>query len=472
MAIWIERLYILVLLGMAIYGWLGIFTLWLYWQHRKDTFPTPPVRESDLPTVTVQLPIYNERFVVERLIGAAAALDYPSDRLEIQVVDDSDDDTVGFSAELIQACRAQGHNITHIHRSNRSGYKAGALKAATSLASGDLLAVFDADFSPPPDFLRRTVPHFVHEPALGMIQARWDHLNAEESALTLAQAIAIDKHFAMEQTVRHRADLFPKFNGSGGIWRRDCLEGAGGWQADTVCEDLCLSTRALLKGWSFKYLDDVTAPAELPNTISAYKNQQARWAKGSIQCFVKFFWSIMTTQEHSLVARVYALVAMGAYFANGLLVALLILQLPMLLLQVTLSHAMWGLTLIGLGHPLMFILGQQALYPDWKRRLRHFPTMLLITVGLAPSQIRATFSALLPIEHPFVRTPKGAGQQGRYQLPFDWIILVELLLGLYAAAGCALALSLGSGLVALLFGWCAIGFLLVGVMGVWEVVGG
>ena len=471
MEIWISRLYILVLSGMAIYGLLGVLTLWLYWRHKDATFPTPLVDEDQLPVVTVQLPMFNEQFVVERLIAAAIALDYPKDRLEIQVVDDSADSTTTLARSLVNQYQAAGYDIKLLHREDREGYKAGALDLATQSARGDFIAIFDADFAPEPDFLRNTIPHFIKEDNLGMIQVRWGHLNAWDSALTLAQAIAIDKHFAMEQTVRHRADLFPKFNGSGGIWRSRCLRDAGGWQADTVCEDLCLSTRALLDGWEFKYLDDVIAPAELPNTISGYKNQQARWAKGSIQCFNKFFWSILTAREHSLTARIYALVAMGAYFANGLLVALLILQIPMLLLEVKLSPVLWLLTAIGLGHPLMFILGQQVLYEDWLSRLRHFPTLLLITVGLAPSQIRAIIEALLPIHHVFVRTPKGAGQGRQYKLPFDWIILIELLLALYAAIGFGLSVSYQNVLLGFLFGWCGIGFAYVGVLGVLEQFG-
>ncbi len=464
----ITYLYLLVLVGMAVYGWLGLLTLWLYWRHRQAQFPTPQMDGEDWPVVTIQLPIFNEQYVIGRLIEAAVALDYPRDRLEIQVIDDSADETTKIAQALVEKYKGQGYDIRLIHRPSRSGYKAGALAAALAEARGTYCAIFDADFVPFPDFLYQSIPHFMRDERLGNIQARWGHLNAEESALTLAQAIAIDKHFAMEQPVRHRADLFPKFNGSGGIWRRNCLEAVGGWQVDTVCEDLCLSTRAVLDGWHFIYLDNVVAPAELPTTISGYKNQQARWAKGSIQCFFKFSGAILSADDQSWTARIYALVAMGAYFANGLLVVLLLLQLPMLLLGIGLPPIVWVLTAMGLGHPLLFILGQQVLYRDWLHRLRHFPTLLLITIGLAPSQIRAIFEALLPVHHVFVRTPKGRGQRAAYRPAFDWIIVTELLLALYAFGGFVLSVTMQSILPAALFGWCAIGFGYVGVLGILE----
>ena len=274
----LATLYILVLSGMAAYGCLGVVTLFYYRRHRAERHALFVVHEDALPPVVVQLPMFNERFVVERLIDAAAQLDYPRDRLHIQVCDDSADQTTTLVRQLVEKWRAQGVSIELLHRTDRVGYKAGALQAALDRLPNEpsLVAIFDADFVPSADFLRRTVPHFLHDDTLGVIQTRWGHLNPEQSTLTRAQAIAIDKHFMLDQLVRHRARLFPKFNGSGGIWRRDCLVAAGGWEADTVCEDLCLSTRAVLEGWRFKLLDDVTAAAELPNTIAAFKTQQAR----------------------------------------------------------------------------------------------------------------------------------------------------------------------------------------------------
>lgn len=433
-------LYTLTVSGLALYGLLGLLTLWLYWRHRHDTFPTPTTRAADLPPVTVQLPIYNERFVVKRLIEAAVSLDYPRHKLEIQILDDSTDDTTTRAADLAAHYQQQGINIHLVHRDNRVGYKAGALENGLHQATGDFIAIFDADFQPKPDYLRQTVPHFLEEPELGMIQARWGHLNDNESSFTTAQAIALDKHFAMEQTVRHRANLFPKFNGAGGIWRRTCLLDAGGWEDDTVCEDLCLSTRAILRGWRFRFLNDVVAPAELPTSMTAYKNQQARWAKGSFQCLGKFGRAILTDRSHSLLARWYALLSMSAYFTHVLVLILLLLQIPLLLSGVQFTAKMYVFSIAGIGQPILFVLAQQVLYRNWLRRLRHFPTLLLVAIGTAPSNGRALWQSVFGHTHVFIRTPKKGDTAVTYTLPFDRIIIVELLLALYAAVGLIIAI--------------------------------
>ena len=432
--------YLLVLACLSVYSLLGLLTLWLYWRHRKDktTVPALPV---DLPPVTVQLPIYNEQFVVRRLIAAAVSLDYPADRLQIQVIDDSTDETVAITADLVRTYRQQGINISHIHRRHRQGYKAGALANALQTASGEFIAIFDADFQPEPDFLRQTIPYFLTRPQLGLVQTRWGHLNPDDSALTAAQAMALDKHFVMEQTVRFRANLFPKFNGSGGVWRRACLEEAGGWKDDTVCEDLCLSTRALLGGWQFHFLPQIVAPAELPATISAYKIQQGRWSKGSLQCLLKFGRSILTAHEQSWLARVYAVLAMSAYLTQPLLLLLLTLQVLLLALDFPFPSRLFLFTIAGLGQPILFVLGQQLLYQDWGRRLRHFPALLFISVGSAPSNSRAMWQALFSHQHIFMRTPKG---KHNYHLPFDGIVLAELFWFIYSAVGLILAWQSGN----------------------------
>ena len=390
----LSTIYILTISALSVYGLLGLITLAFYWRHRHDEFPCP-APPAELPPVTVQLPIFNERFVVERLVKAAVSMQYPVDKLQIQVVDDSTDDTTEYAAKLVDEYKRKGINIQLVHRTNRQGYKAGALQEALPQATGEFIAVFDADFQPKPDFLLNTIPHFYEDETLGMIQARWGHLNADDSPLTAAQAIALDKHFAMEQTVRHRANMFPKFNGAGGIWRRACMEDSGGWEADTVCEDLCLSTRAILKGWQFRFLNDVTAPAELPTSIAAYKNQQARWAKGSSQCLVKFGQPILADRKQTLVARMYAVLSMSAYSTHLLVLTMLLLQLPLVLVDYRFSAKMLLFSIAGIGQPLLFVMAQQVLYTDWRKRLRHFPTMVLVAIGIGPSTSRGILQAFL-----------------------------------------------------------------------------
>lgn len=450
MVFWLSLIYLLAVGGIAVYGLWGAITLWLYWRHRDRTFPCPQTCPADLPAVTIQLPLYNERQVVGRLLAAVVHLDYPPDRLQIQVLDDSTDGTTAEAAALVEEYRAQGVNIHLLHRDNRQGYKAGALAAALPQATGEYLAIFDADFQPPPDFLLQTIPHFLDNPQLGMAQARWSHLNADQSPLTAAQAIALDKHFAMDQTVRHAADLFPRFNGTAGVWRRGCLEEVGGWQADTLCEDLCLSTRAILQGWQFRYLNGVTAAAELPASMTAFKSQQARWTKGSFQCLLKYGRAMLTSRRYSWLARLYALLSMASYLTTCLLLLILLTLPPLIYLDYRFPPYLALAAVFGVCQPLLFVLSQQVLYPDWWRRLRYLPVLLLVAVGIAPNGARAVLQVLFGRQHPFIRTPKGTAEGGRMkaddhpspfvlQPSFDWIVLVELLLAVYAAVGLWLA---------------------------------
>lgn len=448
--------------GLALYGALGFLTLALYLRHRHEN-PVPLLPDdAHWPAVTVQLPIYNEQVVVERLIRAVAALDYPRDRLEIQVLDDSTDETTAVAAAVVDELRANGIVIMLIHRPSRHGYKAGALAGGLALAGGEFVAIFDADFEPQPDFLRRTIPFFLSDETLGMVQTRWGHSNAEVSTLTGMQAIALDKHFVMEQLVRHRARFYPKFNGSAGVWRRSCMEDAGGWQADTVCEDLCLSTRAVLRGWQFRFLPDVVAPAELPAGILAYKNQQARWAEGSSQCLRKYGRRIATDHRQTPLARLYALLSMSAYATHALFLILLLIQIP--LLRANFQYPPWFIlaTIAGLGQPILFVAAQQVLYRDWAVRLRHVPTLLFVAIGMAPSNTRAVLRGAFGRHHTFVRTPKGAGNH--YRLPLDGLLAVELALALYAATGLGLALGSGNYGPAPLLASCVLGFGLVAVL--------
>lgn len=427
--------------GLALYGLLGLLTLFVYRLHRHDRFIATPVAADRLPAVTVQLPLFNERHVARRLIEAVASLRYPRDRLQIQVLDDSDDDTTDLARALTDHYRQQGLRIELHHRRHREGYKAGALSAGLSTATGEFIAIFDADFTPQPDFLLRTMPHFLADPQVGVIQARWGHLNAGESALTAAQALALDKHFVMEQTTRFHANLFPKFNGTAGLWRRACLDDAGGWHSDTLCEDLCLSTRAVLRGWRFRYLRDVVAPAELPASIMAYKNQQARWARGSTQCLFKFGSDILLASAQRPFARIYALLTMAAYSTSLLLIVLLLAQIPLILLRVSLPSWLAVAGVFGVSQPLLFVFSQHALYRDWKRRVQGLPALLLIAIGLSATISRAVLLAITGNRSVFVRTPK-QGPNGfvTYKLPFDGVVLAEGALAVYALVAIGIAL--------------------------------
>src|ERR1700743_3170132 len=274
--------YFVVMILLAFYGMHRYQLVYLYYKHRDRALSDPPSRFAELPRITVQLPIFNEQYVIDRLIDACCRLDYPSGRLEIQVLDDSTDETQEVASGLVERYRVLGHNIVYLHRADRYGYKAGALDVGLKQASGELVATFDADFVPPPEWLMQVVHHFA-EPRIGMVQTRWTHLNRDYSFLTQGEAILLDGHFILEHGGRSRTDAFFNFNGTAGMWRRTAIDGSGGWQHDTLTEDTDLSYRAQMKGWKFRYLQDVECPAELPVEMTAFKTQQARWAKGLIQ---------------------------------------------------------------------------------------------------------------------------------------------------------------------------------------------
>mgnify|MGYP001611145342 CR=1 FL=1 len=274
-------LYAVLLMCLSVYGAHRYYLAWLYKRHKKDVW-VPKARYDELPMVTIQLPMYNEMYVAERLIDATCTIRYPKDKLEIQVLDDSTDGTVVIARAAVDKWAAQGFNIVYCHRKDRSGYKAGALKEGMKTAKGDFIAIFDADFIPQPDFLEHTI-HFFTEDRIGMVQVRWDHLNRDFNLLTRAQAVMLDGHFLIEHTARNRSGRFFNFNGTAGIWRRATIDDAGGWEHDTLTEDLDLSYRAQLKGWQFVFLPDVLAPAEVPVEMNSFKSQQHRWAKGSMQ---------------------------------------------------------------------------------------------------------------------------------------------------------------------------------------------
>ncbi len=444
-------LYTLVTLWLALYGLNSWALVVLYWRNRRRAPFTTQVDGDRLPSVTVQLPIYNERHVVERLIDAVAGLEYPRDRLQIQVLDDSTDETTRLAEARAAFHRERGVDIHVLRRSDRVGFKAGALAWGLAHARGEFIAVFDADFVPRPDFLLRTIPPLLTDPRLGMVQTRWAHLNADYSLLTRVQALALDGHFVVEQTARSRSDLPMHFNGTAGVWRRACIEASGGWQTDTVCEDLDLSYRAQMAGWRCLYLPEVEGPAELPPQVLAFKRQQARWTRGSVQCLRKLAGPLVRCRQLNGVQKAMGLIHLSGYLAHPLMVALLLLTLPLLFHP----HLMRGpLNLLGpvcLGPFLVYATSQWALYPDWKRRLLAFPLLVLVGTGIAWNNTLAAWEGLTRWGGDFARTPKfrlegrrGEWIHSRYRLGSDRSVVGEIVLALYALAAAGVALATGN----------------------------
>ena len=440
----------LIVLWLAIYGLNSFVLAFLYLRHRRAVVPAPSIGRSALPPVTVQVPLYNELHVVERAIDSVVALDYPRDRLQIQILDDSTDETTCLARARAALHRERGVDITVIRRPDRGDFKAGALAWGLSQASGEYIVIFDADFCPRPDFLLRTVPHFLARPRLGLVQARWSYLNADYSPLTRAQALALDGHFVVEQAGRHRAGLLINFNGAAGVWRRRCIEEGGGWQADTLSEDLDLSYRAQLAGWECLYLLTGDAPAEVPPQIAAFKRQQSRWAQGSAQTLRKLAGPILRSRRLGWGQKAMALVHLSSYLAHALMVVLLLTSLPLLLVPDSALPPLGGLGLICLGPPLVYAISQQQLYPDRRRRLRAFPLLVLIGVGIAWCNARAVWRGLTRWGGTFARTPKFRleGQAGRwtdsdYRLGADSSTAGEVVLALYALVTAIIALVSG-----------------------------
>jgi cellulose synthase/poly-beta-1,6-N-acetylglucosamine synthase-like glycosyltransferase len=429
---------------LAMYGFNILLTVGLYWRKRVQHIETPPL--TDVPHVTVQLPIYNELYVVERLIDAAVALDWPGERLQIQVLDDSDDETTALARARVEYHRRRGCDITLLHRTERRGFKAGALALGLEHARGEFIAVFDADFVPPRDFLRRTIPHLVAQPQVGLVQTRWGHLNDTYSPLTRAEALALDGHFVIEQTARHRNHLLFNFNGTAGVWRRACIEDAGGWQGDTLSEDLDLSYRAQMHGWQFIFLPDVVAPAELPPQIHAYKRQQYRWAKGSTQVLLKLGARVLTAPGLSLFQRIEGLLHLSGYVMNVLMLTLLLTLVPLIILDTRFPDVMLYFSFAMFGPMAMYALSQRALYPDWLARFRYFAVLLLLGTGIALNNTLAVLEAFTRRENTFRRTPKfrvenakDVWQAKRYTLSFSWETFAELALAAYALFGASIA---------------------------------
>ncbi|PQJ36104.1 glucosyltransferase [Salinibacter sp. 10B] len=433
--------------------------------------PAPP---DDWPVVTVQLPLYNEAEVAHRLIDACVDLDYPREKLEIQVLDDSTDATTERVANRVDYWQAQGIDIVHVRRDDRTGYKAGALANGLRLARGEYVAIFDADFVPDPDFLRRMVPHFFENETLGMVQARWGHLNQDDSLLTQVQAFGLDAHFAIEQHVREQADCFMNFNGTAGLWRRTCIEDAGGWEHDTLTEDLDLSYRAQLRDWDFKYVPSVEVPAELPPDMNALRSQQFRWAKGGVETALKLTSRLWHSDEPVRV-KLQGTFHLTAHFAFPFILLAALTHAPLLLLK-GLGHgpgemyfAVMGFGLFGfLGFFLAQLFAQRRLYPDWGHRLRLFPAFMAGTMGLSLSNTNAFWQALRGTDTAFIRTPKYGGDgsdgwwQSRYAMAdLPQVVWWEALLAVYCTAGLGIVIALGEWAAIPFQALFAVGFILV-----------
>ena len=467
--------YFIVLVFLASYGVHRYVLVYLYYRNRKKASRSdePAARWDDeqLPRVTVQLPIYNEQFVIDRLVDAICKMRYPKDRLEIQVLDDSTDETVQVAGDVVERYAALGNPVTYIHRNNRLGYKAGALKEGMAKCNGEFIAIFDADFVPPEDWLLRVIHHFT-DPAIGMVQTRWTHLNRDYSFLTQVEAILLDGHFVLEHGGRSRSGVFFNFNGTAGMWRRKAIEEAGGWEHDTLTEDTDLSYRAQLKGWKFRYLQDVECPAELPIEMTAFKTQQARWAKGLIQVSKKILPMVLRSDVPRKI-KTEAWYHLTANISYPLMIVLSTLLLPAMMIR---FYQGW-FQMIVIDLPLFlastfsissfYLVSQKELYPrTWPRTFLYLPFLMALGIGLTVTNTKAVMEALLGIRSSFKRTPKYRIEKKsdrniatKYRRRLGIIPWIELAIGGYFAMTIAYAI--------LNQNYITVPFLLLFVLGYW-----
>jgi cellulose synthase/poly-beta-1,6-N-acetylglucosamine synthase-like glycosyltransferase len=400
--------YFVSLFILFVFGCHGFIMMYYHKKYRDVTHESKA--ESDLTSsVTIQLPLYNELYVVERLINAVCEIEYPKDKMEIQVLDDSTDETTSITEKIVREKQQLGFDIVHIRRGTREGFKAGALKEGLKTAKGEYIAIFDADFIPNKNFLKKTLSFFSDE-KVGMVQTRWEHINGDYSILTKAQALALDGHFVIEQTVRNKAGFFINFNGTGGIWKRSCIEDAGNWHADTLTEDLDLSYRAQLNGWRFVFLPDFTSPAELPSEINALKTQQFRWTKGAIETAKKILplvWKSKIPLRIKLQSTFH--LTNNLVFPFILLAA--ILNVPLIFIKNSGSHeayfAILSLFVLAFVSSFLFYLySQKDIRTDWRKKIVLFPLFMAGSMGFAVNNSRAVIEGLLNRKSEFVRTPK------------------------------------------------------------------
>jgi cellulose synthase/poly-beta-1,6-N-acetylglucosamine synthase-like glycosyltransferase len=432
-------MYTLVMAALVVYVFNYFFLAFLGWRRRADLIQTKSQMVGKWPHVTVQLPIYNEWYVAERLIESAAALDYPHELLEIQVLDDSTDETTPLISSKVNQLSAQGLNIVHLHRTNRDGFKAGALANGLRKASGEYLAIFDADFVPRPDFLRRILPHFDND-RVAFVQGRWGHLNRDYSLLTFFQSLSLDAHFAIDQVARANSGYFFNFNGTAGVWLKSAIIDAGGWQADTFTEDLDLSYRVFLRGWSARYAGEVEVPAELPVSFTAYRRQQHRWARGGLECAVRYI-PIIWRSNHPFMVKLQATLHLTGYGLHFLALALMCLY-PLLLVFAKEYPAL--LEPIGIGlfmnvlvfaPAVYFAIAQGMLRRRWLLNLPLIFLMSILSSGMILNTLRAALQILIHRDVPFERTPKyGITRRmqpwdgTRYHVKVDSLVLFEIAL--------------------------------------------
>ena len=433
--------YFFVLIVLAIYGWHRYYLVYLYMRNRGNE-PKPGGPLDPLPVVTIQLPLYNEMYVADRLIDAVCRIEYPRDLLEIQVLDDSTDETRGIAELAVRRAAAAGIDIKYLHRSDRRGFKAGALEAGLRTARGEFVAIFDADFIPTADFLVRLVPHF-RDPQVAMVQARWGHINQDYSLLTKIQSILLDGHFVLEHGGRNRSGRFFNFNGTAGIWRRVAIDDAGGWQHDTLTEDLDLSYRAQLRGWRFVFVPGVIAPAEVPVEMNGFKSQQHRWAKGSIQTCRKLLPRLLRAKL-PIGVKAEAFFHLTANFNYPFMCVMSILIFPTMVIR----YNMGWYEMLLIDVPLFFaatfsvcnfyMVCQREIHSDWRARIKYLPFLMSIGIGLSINNTRAVFEALLNKQSDFNRTPKyrieAEGDEWmskKYHQSVAVQPLIELMLGLY-----------------------------------------
>jgi cellulose synthase/poly-beta-1,6-N-acetylglucosamine synthase-like glycosyltransferase len=437
--------YFAVLIVLSVYGIHRYDIIRTYFKHRQKATGEPPRRFENLPPVTIQLPLYNERYVVERLVEEVVKIEYPKELLQIQVLDDSNDDTAAFAEALVARYHALGYPIEYHHRPNRAGFKAGALQEGLETATGEFVAVFDADFCPPPDFLQRTI-HYFADPNIGVVQTRWSYLNRVYSFLTEVEAMLLDGHFILEHGARSRAGYFFNFNGTAGVLRKKMIADAGGWQHDTLTEDSDLSYRAQLKGWRFVYLPGLDCPSELPVEMHGFQVQQSRWAKGLTQVAQKLLPSILKSDIPTRV-KAEAFMHLTPNITYPLMIVLSALMLPVMIVRFYMG--LWQMCLIDLpliiasfwSISLFYVVAQRELYPkNWKRSILMLPMLMAIGVGLTIVNTRAVLEALFGVKTAFARTAKYAiGERAvnlearKYRRRSGWLPYVEILVGCYFA---------------------------------------